>query len=156
MRPGRLWEILADPSVLFSTERGLWDLILGQTYCSALARTFTSPLDNCKIAQQLSYTPNASWWSNLLSFADVAQAMKDENWFLFFFKGNGAAIWRVLPYVTIRALVGRYAEKKLYFDGPMLQVISNSIAVFLTHPLDTVKNRLTAQPWNSYYHGPLL
>jgi hypothetical protein len=122
-------------------------------YCSAVARTITSPLDVAKISQQFAYSPNGTLWSNLLSFRDVHQAMAGENPLLFFFKGNGAAIWRVFPYVVVKALVTDFVARRVYIDGPMLAVLGTTAAVLVTHPLDTVKNRLTIQSWNSYYHG---
>lgn len=79
--------------------------------------------------------------------------MQNESALLFFFKGNGAAIWRVFPYVVVKALVTDFVAKRAYVDGPMLAVLGTTAAVLVTHPLDTVKNRLTAQSWNSYYHG---
>jgi solute carrier family 25 phosphate transporter 23/24/25/41 len=115
---------------------------------SSVARTLTNPLDVSKIVKALNTDPALG----LTSLEPITKALSHESPVLFFLKGNGTALIRLVPYLLTKIYI-------LEFDtvpNPNLrELLATTVAVLIGHPLDTVKNRLTAQRWNQYYKGTI-
>lgn len=124
-------------------ERRLKYLIAGGT-AGMVARTCVAPVERIKIIYQVK--------KGKANYLDIAPQIFRSQGPLAFWKGNGAAVVRVIPFMSITFTV--YEETKQYltpynFSDNSTNVLSGSVAGFFgvacTYPLDVVRARLALQ-----------
>lgn len=115
-------------------EPGIFDNMISMAIQSSILRTLSSGLDVIKVNQQIH--------GRSLTFEDGLKRILTSP--SIFFQGNGTALCRYFPYYYIRLWCQRYFYRLFENKYPRLRnMISDIIAITITHPLDTIKNRFT-------------
>jgi hypothetical protein len=127
---------------LSKSKGGLKEYLVAGGIAGIVARTCIAPIERVKIIYQIQsgqVGQSSSYWRL------VPQIMKEEG-LLAFWKGNTAAVIRVVPYMSIQ-FAGYEEYKKLL--GGSSNIAAGSLAgvtaVACTYPLDTVRARMAMQ-----------
>lgn len=125
------------------------EYLIAGGFAGIVSRTFIAPIERVKILYQISKAPAAGGRTGYLRY--IPQIYKTEG-VLAFWKGNTAAVIRVVPYMSITFL--SYEEYKVVFRAFGFQkdvvnvgsgMLAGMTAVCLTYPLDLVRARLAKQ-----------
>lgn len=126
----------------------LIDLFVGGT-SAIIARTFTAPLELCKIQKQNYFVPNAT----------LRDVIKKEN-VAYLWKGNGINCLRAFPQFAINYAVFEKTKpmvrKNVENEGLIKLIcggLSGSIAMMCIYPLENLKTRFSLQTNKSHYRG---
>ena len=120
-----------------------------------VSRTAIAPIERVKILYQVSRASVSTSWLQL------APRIWREEGFLSFWKGNTAAVTRVLPYMSLTFL--SYEEYRAALKSCGLGKTGSTIAagsaagvtaVALTYPLDLARSRPSPSPGPSHIPGP--
>ena len=120
-----------------------------------VSRTAIAPIERVKILYQVSRASVSTSWLQL------APRIWREEGFLSFWKGNTAAVTRVLPYMSLTFL--SFEEYRAALKSCGLGKTGSTIAagsaagvtaVALTYPLDLARSRPNPSPGSSLVPGP--
>jgi hypothetical protein len=134
-----------DVIALSKSKGGLKEYLVAGGIAGIVARTCIAPIERVKIIYQIQSGQGGQSSSYLRL---VPQIIKEEG-ILAFWKGNTAAVIRVVPYMSIQFAGYEEYKKLLKGVGINSNVAAGSLAgvtaVGCTYPLDTVRARMAMQ-----------
>uniref|UniRef100_A0A7S4KQT8 Mitochondrial carrier protein n=1 Tax=Guillardia theta TaxID=55529 RepID=A0A7S4KQT8_GUITH len=130
-------------------ENNIQEYLIAGSVAGIVSRTCIAPVERIKILFQISKASTAAHGPGYMHY--IPQIYRNEG-VLAFWRGNSAAVIRVVPYMSITFLSYeeyKLALKKVIVHSNLTNLIAGSLAgvtaVIMTYPLDLVRARLAKQ-----------
>lgn len=136
-----------------TSSRDVAEYLVAGCGAAVVSRTFIAPIERVKIIFQTAKKSQLDGWLS------IAPRIWKEEGLLAFWRGNGVAVVRVMPYLSVQ-LAGNDLFRQMFDQMSLTSSLRNlfagtcagTTAVLATYPLDTVRARLAMHAKEGRHH----